>query len=737
MDLVASDYEIIDKRVLKPVQFPRFGGTLRPSQQEVYDQINDSCMLNAPVSYGKTFTALAIAAKLGQKTLIVTHTTMLRDQWIEEIDKIFGIEAGIIGTGKFNIRPIIVVGNVQTITKRMPDLSDAFGTIVLDECLDYTSQVDTLEHGPMSIGTIVNQELPVHVRSFDLVTNQEVYKKVLRFFKNKEESCLKIKHSVGSIKATYNHSFFIESKDGIISKVKAEDLSVGDNLILTNNRHKSRLALKESSLPIILGILLGDGNLSIANKANNSVRLRFTNGEAQLDYLLYKERLITSIISNEVTLVEGHSGYKVENKVYSLQTKSFEDSFSLYDKLYVSGHKKLVPADLANKLDVLAWSLIFQDDGSCTTSNVTFSFCELDEESIHNLGHSLINLNLVDEYYIYTCNRGFNYLNLNANNSRKFLHSIAKYIHPCMRYKLGSLLPMLADVPFEEHFDLIKEHIKPYYTRPIISIEPSTLMYGNRFNIEVEDTHTYFANGVLVSNCHHVSASTFSSILDKSKARYKIGLSGTLTRKDMKHVLFNDYFGFHVLKPDKENCMTPQVVVVETDIRFPGGKHWANKITELENELPEYRRLIVDLATSAASKGYKVLVVASRVEFLVWAAEQVPRAASITGQVKDIKERTSILNKIGTGELDVIFGTMSIFSEGISQNDLSCLILATPTNNEPMLTQLIGRIIREVPGKKQPLILDISLKGSTVKGQSAVRLGHYLKSGYQVRVLKK
>lgn len=370
MDLVATDYEVIDKRVVIPVQFPQFGGTLRPSQQEVYDQVNDSCMINAPVSYGKTFTALAIAAKLGQKTLVVTHTTMLRDQWIEEIEKIFGIEAGIVGTGKFITNSIIVVGNVQTVTKRMADLADMFGTVIVDEC-------------------------------------------------------------------------------------------------------------------------------------------------------------------------------------------------------------------------------------------------------------------------------------------------------------------------------------------------------------------------------HHTSASTFSSIVDKSKARYKIGLSGTITRKDMKHVVFNDYFGFHVLKPEKENCMLPQVVVVESNIKFPLGKHWANKVTQLENETPEYRQLVVELAIGAASKGYKVLVVASRVEFLTWAAQQVPKAASITGAVKDIKERTAILNKIGTGELDVIFGTMSIFSEGISQNDLSCLILATPTNNEPMLTQLIGRIIRESPGKKQPLILDISLKGSTVKGQSAMRLGHYLKSGYQVRVLKK
>ena len=42
---------------------------------------------------------------------------------------------------------------------------------------------------------------------------------------------------------------------------------------------------------------------------------------------------------------------------------------------------------------------------------------------------------------------------------------------------------------------------------------------------------------------------------------------------------------------------------------------------------------------------------------------------------------------------NILFGTQSIFSEGISLNDLSCLVLGTPINNEPLLTQLIGRVI--------------------------------------------
>ena len=47
------------------------------------------------------------------------------------------------------------------------------------------------------------------------------------------------------------------------------------------------------------------------------------------------------------------------------------------------------------------------------------------------------------------------------------------------------------------------------------------------------------------------------------------------------------------------------------------------------------------------------------------------------------------------GEKDILFGTQSIFSEGISLDVLSCLVLATPINNEPLLTQLIGTSNKE------------------------------------------
>ena len=133
LDLVPKNYDIIDKRVTRPVEFPEFAFDLRESQQAVYDRVIDNTIINAWVSWGKTITALAIAKKLANKTLVVTHTTNLRNQWERECKKAFGITPGRIGSGDFNTAPPITIGNIQTLYRRMDDIKQRFGTVILDE----------------------------------------------------------------------------------------------------------------------------------------------------------------------------------------------------------------------------------------------------------------------------------------------------------------------------------------------------------------------------------------------------------------------------------------------------------------------------------------------------------------------------------------------------------------------------------------------------------------------------
>ena len=265
----------------------------------------------------------------------------------------------------------------------------------------------------------------------------------------------------------------------------------------------------------------------------------------------------------------------------------------------------------------------------------------------------------------------------------------------------------------------------------------SPIVIGNTQTLyrNVEKIRKEFGT-VILDEMHHVSSPTFSKILDTNYCRYKIGLSGTIERKDGKHVVFRDYFGNTLFKPPKENYMTPTVHLVASDIRFMDGAKtpWANRVTKLSND-EEYRHTIAMLAAAYAARGHKVLVVSDRVSFLKACSELTgDKAVCVTGEVAH-EDREKLVDQILYGDANVLYGTQAIFSEGISVDTLSCLILATPVNNEPLLTQLVGRVIRKKEGKISPVVVDIHLKGNTARKQASNRVGFYMKQGWNMKYL--
>lgn len=128
-----EDLNVVDKRTIIHEDFPEPKFKLREDQQEIYDDVTDSCIINAKPGFGKTILALALAAKLGQKTLVVCTTTVIRDMWVKEVRKWFDIEPGIIGSGKFDHESPITIGNIQTLAKHGLKLADQFGLIIVDE----------------------------------------------------------------------------------------------------------------------------------------------------------------------------------------------------------------------------------------------------------------------------------------------------------------------------------------------------------------------------------------------------------------------------------------------------------------------------------------------------------------------------------------------------------------------------------------------------------------------------
>jgi len=239
---------------------------------------------------------------------------------------------------------------------------------------------------------------------------------------------------------------------------------------------------------------------------------------------------------------------------------------------------------------------------------------------------------------------------------------------------------------------------------------------------------------VLIDEVHRSPAKSFTDTLNSCKAKHKIGLSGTMQRKDGLHCVLPDYFGTTKFVGKVENIMEPSVHLWNSGIALSANEFipWANKITELyANEV--YRAQVLKLCNLYADAGHTVLALCDRTEFLDYLHEETKDISLIiNGSVKG-EERDQVMGAMERREAKILFATQSIFSEGVSLNELSVVILITPINNLPLHTQICGRIIRKCENKLDPVVVDIGLAGNTGKRHRNTRNGLYINRGWEIK----
>ena len=125
-------------RVPRPeaVRFPKAELVeLRDDQREAveaWESAGGRGVVVMPTGTGKTEVALAAMARHGLATLIVAPIRDLMHQWHRRIERAFGCEAGILGDGQRDIRPVTVT-TYDSAYIHMEAIGDRFGLIVFDE----------------------------------------------------------------------------------------------------------------------------------------------------------------------------------------------------------------------------------------------------------------------------------------------------------------------------------------------------------------------------------------------------------------------------------------------------------------------------------------------------------------------------------------------------------------------------------------------------------------------------
>ena len=227
---------------------------------------------------------------------------------------------------------------------------------------------------------------------------------------------------------------------------------------------------------------------------------------------------------------------------------------------------------------------------------------------------------------------------------------------------------------------------------------------------------------VIVDECHHLSARSFELVARRAKARYVLGLSATVTRKDGHHPIIFMQCGpvRHRVDAKAEAIARPFqhfVIVRPTGFRpvLEADPDQRIQFQELYRELITDRdrnEMIREDVLQCVREGRSPLVLTERREHLETLAaslepdvEEVVVLQGGTG-IKESKAIADRLARIKPDEQRVLLATGRYIGEGFDDARLDTLFLTLPVSWHGTIAQYVGRLHRLREGKTEVRVFD-------------------------------
>lgn len=288
------------------------------------------------------------------------------------------------------------------------------------------------------------------------------------------------------IVATQNHKFYNGTEYTPITKCK--------------NIYKLNYYLDDYREKALHGWLLSDGMIDDNNLISVTQKLG--------DYFNFTEELFSKFKNKSKVRISGKGSnigfFSIRHDVTKHITN--KDFNSLLVRKWLS------------EMDPITFAYMFMGDGNGSNNNISLAMCSYSLEEVNLLVKHLNNIG-VNNIRISIDKRvksgsGAS-LVFKKSESQKLINWFGMYVHPSMRYKLRSF-----DCP---------DYIEPPALVPTIKCQTVEVINGinnknlldvglTRYDIEVDNAHNYFIEGVLVHNC----------VLKNKNAKYHATSSRTI-----------------------------------------------------------------------------------------------------------------------------------------------------------------------------------------------------------------
>lgn len=264
---------------------------------------------------------------------------------------------------------------------------------------------------------------------------------------------------------------------------------------------------------------------------------------------------------------------------------------------------------------------------------------------------------------------------------------------------------------------------------------------------EVDDIVADYGQ-LVVDECHHLPAVSFEAVARRAKARYVLGLSATVTRRDGHHpIIFMQCGAARYRATSKAQALRRpfehRAILRPTSFRLSA---------DLDSERPPIQQVYAALATDSARNtlilddvrtaleaGRSPILLTERREHARHLAERLARHARnvlvLRGGMGTRERRalTQRLEEIPEAEERVLVATGRYIGEGFDDARLDTLFLTMPFSWRGTLAQYVGRLHRLHPEKREVRVYDyVDDRVPVLRRMSEKRVRGYRTLGYSV-----
>lgn len=212
---------------------------------------------------------------------------------------------------------------------------------------------------------------------------------------------------------------------------------------------------------------------------------------------------------------------------------------------------------------------------------------------------------------------------------------------------------------------------------------------------------------LITDECHHSTAPTYRKIYDYFKPRLHLGFTATPNRNDGVGLkaIYDDIIFERNLRWGIENGYLSNIHCLRVDIEVD--------LRRVAQRLGDYapdsldRAINIESANEAVAKAYKLyakppaLIFCASVAHAEALAEKIPGAVAVKGG----EDRSETVQAFSEGKIPCLTNCM-VFTEGTDIPNIQTIIIARPTKNVSLYTQMAGRGTRLYPGKEYLTLID-------------------------------